>query len=189
MIINRHHRFDISFEGIERVVVERRVRRHPGCRIHRMWIGYLFSEVILGGHSRCGKHRPWGTHLPTSVTNIMAGTTAADRDFLTFYNFWIVPARIWRETPKRLAKTGQLQRDDCVWASWFFDIAINRFRRAKRFVNDAVGSEHVSTFRLRPVVGRFAVKLQEKNRSMPSNVITIVILFVFVETGRCDHIK
>src|ERR1700730_10213230 len=154
-----------------------------------MRIDYLFSEVILRGHSRCSKHRPWGAHLSTNVAEIVAGTTAADRDFLTFYNFWIVPARLWREMPKRLAKTGQLQRDDCVRASWFFDIAINRFRRAKRFVNDAVRSEHVSTFRLRPVFGRFAVKLQEKNWSMPSDVITIVILFVFVQTVRSDHIK
>jgi hypothetical protein len=43
--------------------------------------------------------------------------------------------------------------------------------------------------RLRPVVGYFAVKLQEKNRSMPGDVITIIILLIFVETVRSDDIK
>jgi hypothetical protein len=56
-------------------------------------------------------------------------------------------------------------------------------------VNDAVWSELCSVLSRWPVVGRFTVKLQQKNRSMPGDVITIVILFVFVDTVRSDHIK
>ncbi len=34
--LGRHHRFEVSFESVERVVVERRVRRHPGHHIHEI---------------------------------------------------------------------------------------------------------------------------------------------------------
>jgi hypothetical protein len=49
---------------------------------------------------------------------------------------------------------------------WFLDVSVDRFRRAKRFVNDAVGPDHVSMLRAWPLVGRFSIKLQHKNRPM-----------------------
>ena len=56
-------------------------------------------------------------------------------------------------------------------------------------MNDAVGSKQVSLLRFGPVGGGFIIELQEKNRSMSGDVITIVILFVSPNTIRTDHLK
>src|ERR1700751_3928083 len=142
-----------------------------------MWIGYIFSEVILGVHSTLGKCRPRGTRrMPAHVTESVAGTTTAYRDFLAFHDFRIVPAFLWREAPQRLDKVRQLKRVDCGHVPWLFDVAIDSFRRTKRFVNDAVGSKPAPVLRVWPVGGGFIIKFEQKNRSMPAEVVTIVIL-------------
>jgi hypothetical protein len=64
--------------------------------------------------------------MPTHVAESVAGTTTAYRDFLAFYDFRIVPARLRRETPHGLAETGQLKRDDSVQAPWLFDVVEGR---------------------------------------------------------------
>ena len=66
-------------------------------------------------------------------------------------------------------------------------------------MNNAIGSEHCSVVhgparagRLTdcwPVVRRVTIKFQEKYRSMARDVITIVVLFVCVQTVRSNHIK
>ena len=66
-------------------------------------------------------------------------------------------------------------------------------------MNDAVGSEDCSVpggparFRRMadpwPVIGQTTIKFQEKNGSMSGDVVTIVILFVFVQTVRSDYIN
>src|SRR6201984_3893080 len=107
----------------------------------------------------------------------MAGTTAADRDFFAFYNFWIIPVLFWPETAQRLAETGQLKGDDSVHAPWLFDVAVDCLRRAKRFVNNAVGTEHGPVLRLRPVIGYLVIELQKKNGAMLAETITNIVFF------------
>jgi hypothetical protein len=175
--LERNHRFEVSFESVERVVVELRVRRHRGRRIHRMWIGYIFSEVILGRRSALGKLLPRVTRpMTASATELVAGNTAADRDFLAFHDFRIVSALLWRETPERLGEARQFKRSDSGRESWFFAVTVDCFLRGKRFVNDAVRSKPASVLRIWPVGRRFTIELQEKNWSMPGEIITIIIL-------------
>jgi hypothetical protein len=66
-------------------------------------------------------------------------------------------------------------------------------------VDDTIGSEHCSVIhglaragRLTdrwPVVGLVTIKFQEKNWPMASDVITVVVLFLSIQTVRSDHIK
>jgi hypothetical protein len=189
-LLDSRHRFEVSFESVKRVVVELWVRRHMGSRIHRNRIGYLFSEVIPRVHSALGKHRPGGATLsPLSaagVTEIVAGNTATNRDFLTLQYFRVVSALLWGETPERLVEAGQFEREHSGRGPWLFDVAVDRFGRAKRFMNDAVWSEP-TVLCTGPVGGRFTIKLQEKDRPMSGDVITIVILLLTVRTLRSDH--
>ncbi len=97
--------------------------------------------------------------MSASITELVAGNTAAYRDFLTFHDFRIVPAPLWCETPERLSEASQLKRGDSVRDPWFFVVAVDRFRRAKRFVNDAVGSKPASVLRIWPVGGWFTIEL------------------------------
>ena len=71
--------------------------------------------------------------MPPGGPEIVAGNTTAYRNFLAFHHFWIVLAFLWREKPERLVEAGQFERGDCGRASWFFDLAVDRFRRAKGF--------------------------------------------------------
>jgi hypothetical protein len=97
-----------------------------------MWIGYIFSKVILGVQNALGKHPPRGiSPTSASVTELVAGNTAADRNFLTFHNFRIVPALLRCKTPKRSVEVGQLESGDSVRDPWFFDVALDCFRRLK----------------------------------------------------------
>src|SRR6478672_8967879 len=56
-------------------------------------------------------------------------------------------------------------------------------------MNDAVGSKLISLLAMWPITRHVTVKLQEKNRSMFGDVITVVVLFGSIETIRSDHIK
>ena len=97
-----------------------------------MWIGHKFSETILGGHSGRGEHIPRGVSpTPTCLTEFVTGNATTYGDFLAFYDFRIVCAPFWRETPERLGEGGQFKRGHCGRVSWFFDVAVDRFRRAK----------------------------------------------------------
>ena len=69
--------------------------------------------------------------MPPGVPEIVAGNTTTYRDFLAFHHFRIAPAFLRREKPERLAEAGQFKRGDCGRASWFFDVSVDRFRRAK----------------------------------------------------------
>ena len=103
--------------------------------------------------------------LPTNITNSVAGTTGSYRDFLTFQNFRIVLALLWRETPKRLAEIGKLKRHDRVRASRFFDVAVDLFHGSKGFANDAVRTKRCSVLPRRPFIRQVTIKLEEKNWS------------------------
>jgi hypothetical protein len=111
--------------------------------------------------------------------------TAIFRPFTTSGSF---PPLLWGETPERLVEAGQFERDDSGRVPWLFDVAVDRFGRAKRFMNDAVWSDPTALCTGK-VGGRFTIKLQEKDRPMPGDVITIVILLLIVRTLRSDHIK
>ena len=129
--LDKHRRLEVSFKSVERLFVECRVRRHQGNRIERTGIDYSLSESILGGHRCRGQHRPIGSYMPSGVTELVTGNTTTYRDFLAFDDFRIVCAPLCRETPERLGEAGQFKRGDCGRASWFFDVAVDRFRRAK----------------------------------------------------------
>jgi hypothetical protein len=47
----RPHGFEVSFQSVERLVVERRVRRHLRRGVHGTGIDDVLSEVILRGQS------------------------------------------------------------------------------------------------------------------------------------------
>src|ERR1700756_5073164 len=97
-----------------------------------MWICYIFSKVIPGVQNALGKHPPRGiSPMSASVTELVAGNTAADRNFRTFHHFRIVPGLLRRKTPKRLVEVGQLKSGDSVRDPRFFDVAVDCFRRLK----------------------------------------------------------
>src|SRR4029077_9561314 len=74
--------------------------------------------------------------MPACLTKLVTGNTTTSRDFLAFCDFRIVCAPLWREMSQRLGEAGQFKRGDCGRVPWFFDVAVDRFRRGKLFVND-----------------------------------------------------
>jgi hypothetical protein len=127
--------------------------------------------------------------MSASVTKLVARNTGVHRDFLAFHNLWIVVALFRHEPPERLSEVGKFKRGDCGRGSRLFDVAVDLFRKDKRFVNDAIGAEPASMLRIWPVGRHSTIELQEKNRSMPGDVITIIILFFSVGTVSTNHIK
>ena len=68
--------------------------------------------------------------MPPALLEIVAGNTTTDHNFLAFDDLRIVCALLCREMSKQLVEAGQFERGDSGRVSWFFDVAVDRFRRA-----------------------------------------------------------
>ena len=68
--------------------------------------------------------------MATRITGVMTGNTTTDHNFLAFDDLRIVCALLCREMSKQLVEAGQFERGDSGRVSWFFDVAVDRFRRA-----------------------------------------------------------